>query len=504
MALSGDNLSKQMQSSAAWLYIQGAIQACVQFGAGIVLARILSPSDFGVFYAATAFSAIMQKQVVLGIPVAFLQAKSVSKDQWDSAFWVMEAMAVICTLLIFIASGFLQHFYDDTRFTLILQCMCVNFFILPYMSINGSILRRKLDYRTISRIQIIVSFISIAISIALAYVGFGPYCLVISGILSSLFSTILMSFSAPWKPLLAFAFSKVKPLMRFGFIIHLNNSIGLFADRVDNMMIGSMLGAGSLGIYNRAYNLARMPVVEITSRLYQLFFTGLSKIQHDINHSVRMFHKILCAMALVVFPFLVIFTINADAFIATLYGDKWLPAAVPLKVMALGSFFIVISTTMGALATAQNLIIKETPIVVFKAVSTVLIVFIFIRWGLTGISAGIAIRAVLIVVLMQRMLMRSHLKLKIKDIVITLAPAITASAIAYIVAGVVGYGLTGFLPSTSPWHFLLISFFVFSVYLGWLLIYGRYFSANIAFQACSTMFIELYSRMTYKLFNVKP
>ena len=428
------DIGNKIKNGAFWIYLQGGMGTFLQFIGGIILARILNPKDFGIFFAVSAFTVLIGKQVNFGMPAALLQAKNIENYQWNSAFWFMEVIAGLCTILVFIISDEFAVIYEDYRYSNIMKLYCINFYIMPYMLINGSMLRRKMLYKSVSQILITSSLCGIIISIFLALYGWGPYSLLISGICSSIISTILMIRISPWHPTLTKSLKGLKPLILYGWRLHLNNSLNLFSNRIDNMLIGKISGINGLGIYNRAYNLSRMPVTEITSRLYQLFFTGLSRIQNDIKYSILMFKKILCAMTTSVYPFLIVLVLQGDNIIEFLYGEKWVAASYPIRIMAVGSFALVIATTKGSLADAQNLVAKETPIQITNIIVTIIAVFAGMPWGLIGISIGIAIKSFIIMLMHQRMMAKSHVNLKL----IHIGSAVWPAAFASITSGMIG------------------------------------------------------------------
>jgi O-antigen/teichoic acid export membrane protein len=497
------NIGSKIRLGATWVYLQGWFRALLQFAAGIILARIMEPSDFGVFFAVSAYTAILGQQVNFGIPNALLQAKELKDSQWNSAFWIMETIAVFCTVLVLVFSGWISQFYADERYIYIMRLSCISFFIMPYMFINGSVLRREMDYKTVSQILMISSFSGIFISITLALIGLGPYSLLISGIATSFLSAYLMSRKAPWQPRLAFDWEGLKPLLRFGWRLHLNNSLSMFAGRVDNMMVGSMMGVGELGIYNRAFNLSRLPVTEIMGQLYQIFFTGLSRIQDDLDHSLKIFKKIVCAMSIAVFPFLIILVLQGQNVIQILYGDKWLPAAEPLKLMALGSFPYLIAATLGSLADAQNLVAKETPIQIFNVFGTIAAVMIGGVWGLTGIAVGIAVKSLFLMLLLQQMISRSHVKLKFTIMLKAAFPAVLASVAGFIMGGSVDYALNLLQIYSSFLHLSFVCVTVFATYGVTLFALARFKPEDETLSSNLQIFAEVLSKLRLRAFGSK-
>lgn len=450
LGMSARDLTSKLKGGALWTYLQGSVGTIIQFLAGIVLARLLEPADFGVFLAVTAYVAILSAQVNFGLPTALTQAKELKEEQWNSAFWLMQAIAVLCTGLVFIGSNWLEEFYGDPRYGDIMRLMCANFFLMPFMAINEALLRRQLDFKSIGLIQIKASLAGTTLSLTAAFAGLGPYSLVIGGVSSTVFSTLLMSTKAPWRPKFNFNMTPLRPLLHYSWYTHINGSLILTSQRVDNMLIGRLNGLTELGLYNRAFSLARMPVENLCTPLYQLLFSGFSRIQDDIDHSRLLFKKALCLVASAVFPLLVALILLAHAFVYYIYGSKWLPAVVPLQIMAVGSFMLVIGTTLGSLGAAQNLVRQMTPIQVTNLLLTIAAVAVGARWGLVGVAASITIKILIVQTLQIRMIQRSHIDLGWRDIGTAIVPAALPTLAALLTGGGIaafsrlymGYALT--------------------------------------------------------------
>lgn len=488
-----------MRTGALWIYFQGGVSSIIQFATGIILARILEPSDFGVFYAVVAFTSLLLLQTQFGIPESLIRSKNVTPAQWNSAFWFMQGIALLCVLAIAGLSSWLQGYYDDNRFTTIIWLMSITILLAPISAICGTWLRRDMDYKTVSRITIIVGLVAVVISISCALLGFGPFSMVIAGIVSGIISAILFVRNAPWRPSWPVDIYSIGSILSYGWRIHLNGSLSLTARKVDNMLVGSLAGISSLGIYNRALSTAQMPVTEITGRLYQLFFSGLSRIQDDMAHTISMYKKVLCAMTNAAFPFLLVFIFAPEGFINFLYGEKWLPAALPLQILAIGSMPFVIAVTMGSLADAQNLVSKETPIQIFNLVFTVVAVWIGSVWGLIGIAIGITIKSTLLMILLQAMLSRSHVKLKWSIMLEGIGPALGGSIVASVITLSTIASLEAKLESTGFTYLCIITAVVFFSYGSTLLLISRLFPNNEALEANLKLFGEFLSKLQSKL-----
>jgi len=499
MASSKYELGSKMRIGALWIYLQGGTSSIIRFAAGIILARILDPSDFGVFYAVTAYTALLLLQTRFGIPSSLIKQKNVSEAQWNAAFWFMQGIALLCVIAIVVLSGWLQGFYDDDRFTIIMWLMAVTLMIGPISAIFDTRLRRDMDYKTVSRVQIVIALLSVSVSIISALMGFGPFSFVVAGIISGIVFVILLARKTSWRPNFSIDTRGFCSILNYAWRLHLNNSLNMGANKVDNMLVGNLVGISALGIYNRALSSAQMPVTEISGRLYELFFTSLSRIQDDMEHTIQMYKKVLCAMTNAVFPFLLVFIFAAESFINVLYGEKWMPAAEPLQILALGSMPRVISITMGALADAQNLVSRETPIQVINLVLTVAAVWIGSSWGLTGIAIGIALKSIPLLLMLQFMMSRSHVNLRWGILMEGISPAIAGSAVASVVALTTANLLEPTFESTGFVYLSVITSMIFLSYGSTLLVLSRLFPNNEALVANVAMLQEALVKLHGKL-----
>jgi O-antigen/teichoic acid export membrane protein len=432
------DLGTKLKHGAAWSYLGGWTASVFTFASGVVLARLLEPADFGLFAAVSAYTAVLLMQVQFGIPSSLLQRKEVTDRQLNSAFWFMEGMALLSTTIVFGMSGWLGAFYGEPEYAEVMRWMCIPFFVIPFANIHTTILRREMKYALLAKMSVVLTFFGGGLSIILAATGSGVYTFVVAGIVGAFLQAVTLTYFAPWKPRLAFAFSDVTPLLGYAWRIHANNSAYLIANRVDNMLVGKLAGTAALGIYGRAFNLARLPLDELLTRLHELLFGGYSRIQEDLSHSRLLHGKVLCAMTSAIYPLLLVLIFAGEALIAIVYGEKWVAAAQLLQLLAIGSFATTLSRVLGPLADAQGLVGRELRIAIVNLVITVAVVLIGSHWGLLGIAAGIAIKDFVLLTMMQWLLKTSHVGLNWMQTLNAALPALIAtlasSAAAVLVA----------------------------------------------------------------------
>jgi O-antigen/teichoic acid export membrane protein len=476
-----------MRDGALWAYMQTAGVTGLQFISGIILARILDPADFGVFIAATAYTAIFSSQVTFGIPSALVQTKEFSESQAHSSFWLMEAIAVLCTLLVIGLSMVLADAYDDPRYALVMQLMCITFFFLPFVNITNTLLRREMNFKAISKIRIQATLLTLPVGIIFALLGFGPYSLVLSGIAAIAVTTLLLARYKPWCPRPQFSASAMRPLFGYAWRTNVNSSLDTLGERVDNMMIGAMMSSHSLGIYNRGYSLSRLPVEQLGLSLQPLLFGGLARIQDDLAYTRSMYQKAVGSLTLGVFPFILLFIFIAHSFIANVYGEKWLEAALPLQIMAIGAFAFMISITLRALVAAQNLVGREMPLQIARVLITIAVVAIAVPGGLTAIAIGITVREILFMVLLKRMVRNAGLGLTVPMMFYAIAPTLVGCAAGAVSGLATHWLLSPSTPVTSALYLFTMSAGVLGGYALAVVVMGRHWRSHAPLQAAMAM-----------------
>ena len=459
-----EGLGKQLKRGVFWQYFQTGFNTVFKFGTGVVLARLLDPSDFGLFAAVTSITNLLLMQINFGWTSALLRAKQLDKMLLSTVFWFMQAIAILLMGAVVIFVPYFTAFYQDDRFGPVMLLVCLQFFIVPFNIINGGILRWKMRYDLVSRIAMAVSIISSVTGISLAYFGFGVYSLVVTGLLSSILVTIIMAFYAPWKPMFLFSLDAVKPHFDFTWRLHLNNSLNLLAGRIDNLMVGKLVGLSSLGIYVKAFSLGRMPVDLLARNLYQMFFTALSRVRESQSGSLVMFQKMIGALTFSIYLPLLLLLFLGEGFIFHLYGEKWLGAVLPMRIMIIGSFVIVITMTSGAFCAAQNLVRKETKVQFLNLIMTITAVLIGSKWGLPGISIGIVIKAFIMLYLMKKVLEKG-IGLKWRDLWKPVWPNVCAALIASLLVLLLVYGFNLSGAETNIVRMASIAFTICSGYL---------------------------------------
>lgn len=402
----------------------------MNFIAGIILARILEPADFGVFIAVSIYTHLLLILIRFGIPPALLQAEEIDEQQTSTCFWIMQALAVGSSLVVVLVAGVLEQVYGDPRYSGVMYLSCVSFFIIPYSVICRTLLQREINFRPIAITRIVSNLVASPLSICLALWGLGPYSLVLSGVVSTVLSAIFFAFITRWTPCLCFSPGNCRHLLRYAWNTNLANLLSDFSERVDSMMVGAMMNTSILGIYNRAYSLSRLPVEQLALNLRTLLFSSLSRLQGDLEETSKLYKRALCSMALAVFPFLLLIMLLAQDFIHVVYGNKWLDTVEPLQIMVLGAFATMVTINLRALSSAQNLIGREVPLQMIRVVLTGGLVALAAPRGLSAVAVSIVVQEVLFLLLMKKMIVNAGIGITWGQMLYAVAPAVITTLVA--------------------------------------------------------------------------
>lgn len=420
--------------AALWSYADSAYLTVGQFVLGVVLARLLSPDEFGLFIAVTAFTSLLLMAAQFGLPQAVLQASALADDTIDSVFWFTACLAVAGFAIAVMVAPSLGRLYREDEFRTVFVWMGATLLLMPYTAIGLAVMRRQMRFAEVARMNVLAFSVSAVLAVGAAVAGAGVYSLVLSAFASMCVNTISIARRLRWRPRLA-GLRGARPLLGYARVVTVNNALSVSGSRVDNMLVGGLLGTGPLGLYNRAYSLARIPSDQFADSLAPLLLGALARMQEDVDRSRALFFKAVAAVALLTAPFLVALAVTGPAAIAVLYGDAWTGAGVPLQVMVIGAALLVPTWALRGLMNAQGMVAQLVPVNLWALLVTVVAVTAFAPLGLVGIAVGISLREGLVLLLLLRVARQSRLDIRAGEVVHALVPASSAAVVGGVGGG---------------------------------------------------------------------
>ncbi|MGC1633331.1 MAG: oligosaccharide flippase family protein, partial [Gelidibacter sp.] len=246
------------------------------FVVATILARLLMPEDFGLLGMAMVFAGIAESFVDFGFGNAVIQKQQVSRVQLSTIFWINMMMAGLLGLIMFATAPLVAAYFEMPELKVITQIMSFTFLIKGLSTLQGALFKKKLDFRTPFKIEIVEGVLSGALGIYLAYAGYGVYSLIYSQIFGWVLATTLLWILSNWKPAFLFNLKEVKELWNFGYKYSLSIFIDSMFIRLDTIVIGKVFSAATLGLFYKAQALNKMVVQYAFGSFAGVLFPSLS------------------------------------------------------------------------------------------------------------------------------------------------------------------------------------------------------------------------------------
>ncbi len=488
------DLGARFKKSAFWVYLQGWSSAVVTFGGGIAMARLLEPEEFGLFIAVTAYTAIIGRQLQLGIPEALLRTPEEDMEAVHTGFWTMQVLALVCTLVTVVLAPWLGEVYGGHQYVWVMWFMAALFLLQPLCFSSHAVLWRRMRHDVVARIVFFGTLGSTATAIFAAAGGLGVYSLVLGSVVSSSIMLVLSLGRSGWRPAFFFDKEKARKLAGYGWRVHAANSLELAADRMDAMLIGRVLDFEALGIYRRADSTAKLPVTELLGRLYSLIFALFARLSGDLDGSGRAFRKLCTAILAPIFLVLAWIWISLGDFIGLLYGEKWLPAVPYAQVLVVAAVVMSIRGLLAMYLNATGHAGKQAGISLLDLCLTAALISIGLQWGLLGVAWAMVLRYVLLLGIAMVMI-RRYAEIQVLDVVSGAWPALLA--LAAVMAVLLG---AGWAESIGNWcagracALALKGLLVAGLYLVVLAALRRLFPANEGLEALFGILRQTFDR----------
>lgn len=380
------NLKDHSIKSGSIVVFSRLLNYFIQMFSTIIMARILTPSDFGLVamvYTLTGFLLIFQD---LGLTDATIQQPKINQKQVSTLFWINILFCFLFTIIIILLSPALAWFYKDKRLINITIVSSLNFIFIGLSVQHIALLKRKMSFFALSIIEIISTIISIVSIIILAIIGWGYWSIVMRPIIFNIVRTLIVWIYYKWIPALPSFHSGIKSMLKFGV-----NSIGYFfinyfARNFDKAVIGWKFGAKDLGLYDKSFSLFILPISQITIPLHHVVVAALSKLKNDQEKYKRYYLKALDILCFIGFPLCFFMTSISNDLIKFLLGEQWTQASKIFFILGLGASMQLIYSTVGWLSASLGRADRWFYWGIIGSSLTIIAIIIGLFFGIYGIA----------------------------------------------------------------------------------------------------------------------
>src|SRR5438094_1349892 len=323
-----DNLKGRTISSGLITIAAQGIKFALNLASIMVLARLLTPRDFGLYAMVTTIMGYVVTFKDAGLSTATVQREGITHAQVSNLFWINVALSGALSLLLAAGSPLVAWFYREPRLVPITLILSSTFFLSGLTIQHTALLNRQMRFTALAFIQIASMLTGVIIGIGMAWLGYRYWALVFSNVVTIAVTVPLTWCAIPWRPQLPSRGTGTKSLVRFGTSMAGGGYIYALAKGTDSMLVGRFYGADSIGLYSRAAALLNRPLEQFLYPISSVFIPALSRVQPQPERYRRTFLQVYESMALVSFLFTGLLFALARPLTLVILGPKWEQAAI--------------------------------------------------------------------------------------------------------------------------------------------------------------------------------
>jgi PST family polysaccharide transporter len=354
----------------------------------IILARILSPSDYGLQAMVLSLTGFLSLFKEAGLSAASVQREKLNQTEVSTLFWINVAIGAVLSVVVACLAPALVRFYKDERLYGITLLSAPIFFVNSLSIQHRALLDRAMRFTTNYTIDIVSVIAGTIIALGLAQAGWGYWALIVQNVSLPVTCTIGAWIAMPWIPGRPRWTHELKHMLRFGGTVTLNNFIGYFSYNAEKILLGHFWGAGPLGIYGRGYQLSNLPMQQMSTAVGSVAFPALSRLQSDPERLRRFHLKAHSLVVSVTVPIVIGIALFAEDIIAVVLGPRWNGVAPILRLLAPAMLAFALISPLNWLLRATGRVRRQIHINMLIFPVMILGIFAGIHFGPVGVAAG--------------------------------------------------------------------------------------------------------------------
>lgn len=379
---------KKVVRSVIWNALEKYSSQGIQFIVSIVMARLLTPSEYGILGIASVFISFSNIFINSGLANALISKKNCTKDDYCTANWINIGISLLCYIILFISAPLISRFYQMPILIPTLRVLTLSLVIGAISGVSRTMLTKDMKFKQMSFITLATSVFSGIIGIAMAYKGMGVWALIYQSVLSGLFSSIWIMWVAKFIPQFRFSIQSFKELFSFGSKILGSDIIWVIFNNIYPLLIGKKFDAQSVGYFTRASSYSSLVPSNFCGVLEKVLFPAFSSIQDDKEKLKRLYAKSLTISSCVVFIGNFMLLGLSYPLILNMISSKWLPCVPLLQILCIATLSGHIDSINGRLLMAMGHPGAFLKIQTITKPFSLVVIIISLLFGLHGVAWG--------------------------------------------------------------------------------------------------------------------
>ena len=386
-----NELKKKTVSSLLWRFLERCGAQGVTFLVTIVLARLLVPEVYGLMALVTVFTAILQVFVDSGMGNALIQKKDADDLDFSSVFFFNLVMCISLYLLLFVCAPLIASFYHNPELTPVIRVLGITLLIAGVKNVQQAYVSRTLQFKRFFFATLGGTLGAAVIGIAMAYMGFGIWALVVHSLFNIVVDTVILWLTVRWRPRLQFSFSRLKELLRYGWKLMASSLLHTFYTNLRTLIIGKLYTTADLAYYEKGQSFPTLIVSNINASIDSVLFPTMSGVQDNPETVKAITRRAIVTSSYLMWPMMVGLAVVAKPLVVLLLTEKWLDVVPFLQI-------ICFSMGLEPLQTANLNAIKALgrsdiyfKLEIVKKTISITILLLSMRFGVVGIAiSGLA------------------------------------------------------------------------------------------------------------------
>ena len=360
----------------------------IRFAFGIALARLLSPREFGLMAMLLVLVQFVLGSADLGFEEALIQKQDIAEVHRSSVFWIVIGSGLVLTACQIALAPWIAKLYGVEELSSLAICLSAVFVLRVSGTVPRAIIARKLDFHIAAPRWCAAGALAGTCAVTLAWMGFGVISLVAEILVSTALESLLLWRASNWRPRFELRVAALRELIGFSAYRPATRALNYWAQRIDQLLVGKFVGSSALGLYARAFNVTRFPVMSVARVIMDVMFPSLAWIQEDAARVRSIYLRTTGVVALASVPIGMGLFVAAEPFVVAVLGPQWKGAIPILRILSIAGLFeslTVFSTSLYLARGRADLVLRLT--VVQRLLMIGAIVFA-LRWGVLGVATA--------------------------------------------------------------------------------------------------------------------
>lgn len=394
-----DSLKNKTVKGIVWSSIERFSVQGIQFLVMIVMARLLTPKDYGLVGMVAIFIAVAQSLVDSGFSQALIRKQNRTETDNSTVFYFNIVVGILLYLVLFAIAPLVADFYDSPELTALMRVICLSVVFNSFVVVQRALLTVNIDFKTQAKASLAAVLVSGVVGIWMAYGGYSYWAIVAQQLVNLGLNTLLLWIFTRWRPRWIYSWNSFRELFTFGSKLMFSGLLDVVYRNMYLLVIGKVFTASSLGYYTRANQFAEFPSSNLTGIMQRVTYPVLCQIQDDDERLAQIYRRFLRLSAFLIFPLLVGLSAVAEPFVLLLLKEQWLFAATLLQIICFAMMWYPIHAINLNLLQVKGRSDLFLRLEIIKKAIAVLILCVTIPMGLIAMCVGLILSSLIALII---------------------------------------------------------------------------------------------------------